>query len=89
MFFFKKRKYYSTIALEADDEILVARLLDRGKHQEELTIKMRKNRNRYQEYNEKQPLMGYYNEQEKFHAVNGIGSIDEITLRLSAVIDNL
>jgi adenylate kinase len=23
--------YYSTIALEADDEILVARLLDRGK----------------------------------------------------------
>jgi adenylate kinase len=35
------------------------------------------------------PLMGYYNEQGKFHAVNGIGSIDEITLRLSAVIDNL
>jgi hypothetical protein len=24
--------------------------------------------------------MGYYNEQGKFHAVNGIGSIDEITL---------
>jgi hypothetical protein len=33
------------------------------------------------------PLMGYYKEQGKFHAVNGIGSIDEITLRLSAIID--
>jgi adenylate kinase len=31
VFFSFKRKYYSTIALEADDEILVARLLDRGK----------------------------------------------------------
>jgi hypothetical protein len=38
-----KESITATIALEADDEILVARLLDRGKHQEELTIKMRKN----------------------------------------------
>jgi adenylate kinase len=77
-------------SLRADDEILVARLLDRGKtsgrpdDQDEEKI-----RNRYQEYNEKDsPLMGYYKEQGKFHAVNG-GSIDEITLRLSAIIDNL
>jgi adenylate kinase len=87
----KKESITATIALEADDEILVARLLDRGKtsgradDQDEEKI-----RNRYQEYNEKTaPLMEYYNEQGKFHAVNGIGSIDEITLRLSAVIDNL
>jgi adenylate kinase len=40
-------------------------------------------RNRYQEYNEKDSSFnGYYKEQGKFHAVNGIGSIDEITLRL-------
>jgi adenylate kinase len=33
--------------------------------------------------------MNYYQAQGKFHAVNGIGSIEEITKRLSAVIDSL
>jgi len=81
----------ATIALEADDEILVQRLLERGKtsgrpdDQDEEKI-----RNRYQEYNEKTaPLMDYYRGQGKFHAVNGIGSIAEITERLSTVIDSL
>lgn len=80
-----------TIALEADDEILVQRLLERGKtsgrpdDQDEEKI-----RNRYQEYNEKTaPLIAYYQGQNKFHAVNGIGSIAEITERLSSVIEQL
>jgi adenylate kinase len=77
--------------LEADDEILVQRLLERGKtsgrpdDQDEEKI-----RNRYQEYNEKTaPLMDYYNDQGKFCAVDGIGSIEEVTQRLSKVIDSL
>lgn len=81
----------ATIALEADDEILVKRLLERGKtsgrpdDQDEELI-----RNRYQEYNEKTaPLIEYYKAQGKFHAVNGIGEIAEITGRLSSVIDTL
>ena len=81
----------ATIALEADDEILVQRLLERGKtsgradDQDEEKI-----RNRYQEYNEKTaPLMDYYKAQGKFHSVNGIGKIKEITERLAKVIDNL
>lgn len=84
-------KVAATIALEADDEILVQRLLERGKtsgradDQDEEKI-----RNRYQEYNEKTaPLIGYYKKQGKFYAVNGIGTIEEITERLSKVIDNL
>ena len=87
----KNEKITATVALEADDEILVARLLERGKtsgrpdDQDEEKI-----RNRYQEYNEKTaPLMEYYTEQNKFYPVNGIGSIAEITERLSKVIDNL
>lgn len=87
----KNEKITATVALEADDEILVARLLERGKtsgrpdDQDEEKI-----RNRYQEYNEKTaPLMEYYTEQNKFYPVNGIGSITEITERLSKVIDNL
>ncbi len=87
----KNQKITATIALEADDEILIKRLLERGKtsgrpdDQDEEKI-----RNRYQEYNEKTaPLMQYYKTQNKFHAVNGIGTIQEITERLSKVIDNL
>jgi adenylate kinase len=81
----------ATVALEADDNILVARLLERGKtsgrpdDQDEEKI-----RNRYQEYNDKTaPLTAYYTNQNKFYPVNGIGSIAEITERLSAVIDQL
>lgn len=81
----------ATIALEADDEILVSRLLERGKtsgradDQDEALI-----RNRYQEYNEKTaPLIDYYQGQNKFHSVNGIGEISEVTDRLTQVIDKL
>jgi adenylate kinase len=81
----------ATVALEADDEVLVQRLLERGKTSGRADDQdVEKIRNRYQEYNEKTaPLMNYYKEQNKFHAVNGIGSIEEITERLSKVIDNL
>jgi adenylate kinase len=87
----KNQAITATVALEAEDEILVQRLLERGKtsgrpdDQDEEKI-----RNRYQEYNEKTaPLMDYYKSKNKFCAVDGIGSINEITGRLSAIIDNL
>ena len=87
----KKWKVAATIALEADDEVLISRVLERGKtsgrsdDQDEEKI-----RHRYQEYNEKtSPLMEYYKAQNKFRPVNGIGTIAEITKRLSDIIDNL
>lgn len=87
----KNQKITATVALEADDEILVQRLLERGKtsgrpdDQDEEKI-----RNRYQEYNDKTaPLMDFYQAQGKFFAVNGIGTIAEVTKRLSAVLDKL
>jgi adenylate kinase len=81
----------ATVALEADDEVLVHRLLERGKTSGRIDDQdEEKIRNRYQEYNEKTaPLMDYYRLQDKFYAVNGIGAIQEVTDRLSAVIDNL
>ncbi len=84
-------KIDGTLALEADDEILIQRLLERGKvsgrsdDQDEAKI-----RNRFEEYNEKTaPLIEFYKKQDKFHGVDGIGTIEEITERLSAVIDTL
>ena len=87
----KKQSITATVALEANDEILVQRLLERGKTSGRPDDQdVEKIRNRYQEYNEKTaPLMNYYNIQNKFYSVDGIGSIEEITQRLSQVIDNL
>ncbi|AWX43846.1 Adenylate kinase [Flagellimonas maritima] len=87
----KDMEINATIALEADDNILVARLLERGKlsgrtdDQDEGKI-----RNRFDEYNQKTaPLKAYYEKQGKFHSVNGIGEISEISERLGAVVDTL
>lgn len=85
----KNQEITATVALEANDEVLVQRLLERGKtsgradDQDEEKI-----RNRYQEYNEKTaPLMDYYKAQHKFFAVDGIGTIEQVTERLSLVLD--
>lgn len=81
----------ATIALEASDDILVERLLKRGEtsgrsdDQNEQKI-----RNRFEEYNQKTaPLKRYYEDQNKFHAVDGIGSLEEISARLTTLIDSI
>ena len=87
----KEMRIDATIALDADDEVLIQRLLERGKvsgrtdDQDESKI-----RNRFEEYNEKTlPLQAFYEEQGKFHSVNGIGAIEDITHRLGKVIEEL
>ena len=87
----KQMEISATIALEAADDILVERLLERGKSsgrtddQDESKI-----RNRFEEYNQKTaPLRDYYTQQDKFHSINGIGTIEEITNRLTQLINTL
>lgn len=81
----------ATIALEAEDDELVKRLLLRGEtsgrsdDQDEAKI-----RNRFDEYNKKTaPLRDHYTDQGKFYSVNGIGTIEEITQRLTDIINAL
>ncbi|PCE64563.1 adenylate kinase [Sediminicola luteus] len=87
----KGMKIDATIALEADNDILTARLLERGKvsgrtdDQDETKI-----RARFEEYTQKTaPLQEFYTAQDKFHSVDGIGAIEEITGRLAVIIDGL
>jgi len=87
----KSMQISATVALEADDDVLVERLVNRGKtsgrvdDQDEEKI-----RNRFEEYNNKTaPLRDFYEAQGKFHSVDGIGDIDEITHRLTTLIDGL
>ena len=87
----KGMRIHGTLALEADDEVLIKRIVERGKvsgradDQDEEKIK-----NRFVEYNEKTaPLIAYYKAQGKYHAVDGIGTVEEITVRLSKAIDQI
>ena len=79
------------VALEVSEDLLVARLLKRGEtsgrpdDQDENKI-----RNRFSEYENKTAILKhYYEDQNKYYGVEGVGSIEEITERLSAVFDKL
>lgn len=80
-----------TIALEADEDELTARLLERGKSSGRSDdTDEEKIRTRFAEYNAKTaPLIAYYKDQDKFHSVNGIGEIASINERLSSIISRL
>ena len=79
------------VALEVDDEILVERLLERGKSSgrpddanEEVV------RERIKVYYEETAILKqFYLKQDKYYGVNGVGSVEEITDRLCKVIDKL
>jgi len=79
------------LALEAEDEVLVGRILHRGKESgraddaDENII-----RNRINEYYTKTAILkDFYSAQNKYFGVNGIGSVEEISERLYKVIDSL
>jgi len=79
------------VALEVDDEVLVKRLLERGKtsgRPDDADEGVIRNRIKVY-YNETAILKNYYQEQNKYFGVDGVGAIDEITDRLCAVIDKL
>lgn len=87
----KDSQINAMIALEVDDEILVERLLKRGETSgraddaDESII-----RNRIKEYYSKTAILkDYYTKEDKYFGVDGVGSIEEITQRLSEVIDKL
>lgn len=79
------------LALEVEDEVLVQRLLLRGKDSgraddaDESII-----RNRISEYYDKTAILkDFYSAQNKYFGVDGIGTIEEIAERLYSVVDTL
>ena len=79
-----------TIALEVDENLLIDRLINRGKDSGRADDQDRsKIQNRFEEYNNKTyPLINYYKNQDKFFEVNGVGDINEISARIFNTIDN-
>lgn len=87
----KDSQINAMVALEVDDEVLVERLLKRGETSgraddaDESII-----RNRIKEYYNKTAILkDYYSDQDKYFGVDGVGSIEDITERLSTVLDKL
>ena len=78
-----------TIALDVQDEILIKRLLERGKQSGRTDDQdILKIQNRFQEYNKKtSKLIDFYKAQNKFFSIDGLGTINEITNRLFKTID--
>ncbi len=77
------------LSLEVEKEELIKRLLNRAQisgrvdDQNQEVIK-----NRINVYNEKTfPLIEYYKSQNKFYAINGMGTVDDISRRLKEVVD--
>lgn len=84
----KNQEITMMLALEVHDDELKKRLLERGKisgrsdDQNPEIIE-----NRIKEYNKKTaPLKEYYEKQDKFKSIDGIGSIDDISNRLYEAI---
>ena len=79
------------IALEVPEDTLVTRLLERGKTSGRTDdTDETKIRNRFNEYNTKTAILkDYFEAQNKYYGVNGVGSIEEITKRISDVFDKL
>ena len=79
------------IALEVSEDILITRLLERGKTSGRADdTDETKIRNRFNEYNTKTAILKeYFDAQDKYYGINGIGSIKDITKRISGVFDTL
>jgi adenylate kinase len=87
----KGAKINGMVALEVPEDLLVERLLERGKTSGRADdTDEGKIRNRFNEYNTKTAILkDYFDTQNKYYGVNGVGSIDDITNRISKVFDTL
>jgi len=79
------------VALEVSENLLVERLLERGKTSGRTDdTDENKIRNRFKEYNTKTAVLKqFYQAQRKYYGVDGVGSIEDITARLAKVFDTL
>ncbi|MBK9760918.1 MAG: adenylate kinase [Flavobacteriales bacterium] len=84
----KSEPITAMLALEVSESELVKRLLKRGETSGRADDKNEDViRNRIREYEKKTaPLKDYYSAQGKYKGVNGVGTIAEITARLSSAI---
>ena len=85
-----KLKIDLVVALEVENNILIKRLLERGKTSrrtdDQSVVKINK---RLDEYDTKtKPLVNFYKKQEKFVFIDGLGEFEQVTDRLIRKLDS-
>ncbi len=87
----KNERINGMVALEVPEDLLVERILERGKTSGRSDdTDEDKIRNRFNEYNTKTAILkDFYTTQGNFYGVDGVGSIEDITKRLADVFDTL
>ena len=78
------------VALEVENNVLIKRLLERGKtsgrSDDQSEVKINK---RLDEYDKKtKPLVNFYKIQDKFVSIDGVGEFDQVTDRLITTLDS-
>ncbi|MGB5944221.1 MAG: adenylate kinase [Leeuwenhoekiella sp.] len=87
----KKTNIAAMIALEVEDDVLVKRLLERGKtsgRKDDADETVIRNRIKVY-YTETAILKEFYEAQDKYYGIDGVGTVQEITERISKVVDSL
>lgn len=80
----------AVVGLEVPDEELIKRILLRGQLSGRADDNEETARKRLEVYyNQTSPLKAYYEEQGKYHAINGMGTIDGIFDQIRKELDNL
>jgi len=83
----KKTSITYMISLSVQEEELVSRLIKRGQEQGRADDNEETIRKRITEYNAKTlPVASYYDDQNKLHEVNGVGSVEDIEKRISCIL---
>ena len=78
------------LSLEVPEELLIERMLERGKTSGRADDNLESIKHRFVEYNEKtHPVTDFYEAKGNLHPVNGVGEIPQIFEKLCTVIEAL
>jgi Adenylate kinase and related kinases len=78
------------LSLEVPENLLIERMLERGKVSGRADDNIDSIKHRFVEYEAKtKPVLDYYKDSGKLYAVNGVGEIPEIFKKLCEVIDSI
>lgn len=76
------------LSLEVPENLLIERMLERGKTSGRADDNIESIHHRFVEYeNKTKPVLHYYEEKECLHPINGVGSIEHIFNDICSVID--
>ena len=77
------------LSLEVPEELLIERMLERGKTSGRADDNIDSIKHRFVEYDNKtKPVLDYYKDSGKLYAINGVGAIEDIFNTLCATIDS-